>query len=77
MNSVFVSLDLVRTPIDIRSLGELECTRCNATLDIHQPDEQLTARLLGACPNCQAWHLIDVETGLMVVLPDETDLRNA
>jgi hypothetical protein len=77
LTSVFVSLDLVRIPIGERLLNEVECTRCDATLDIHQPDEELSARLLGACPNCRAWHLIDADAGLMAVLPDETDLRNA
>ena len=76
LSSVFVSLELVRTPIDARLLDEAECTRCDATLEIHQPDEELSARLLGTCPNCGAWHLIDAEAGLTAVLPDETDLRD-
>lgn len=77
MNTVFVSLDQLHTPTDTRSLADLECTRCDATLCIHQPDEQLVDRLLGTCPDCFAWYLIDAVKGLMVLLPDETDLRNA
>jgi hypothetical protein len=77
MNTVFVSLDVACSPLDMQVLDEVECARCGAILDIHQPDEQLPARLLGACPNCRAWHLIDVEAGLMVILPDEAELRCA
>jgi hypothetical protein len=77
MSTGFVSLDLVHTSTDTELLAELECARCGATLWIHQPDEQLAARLLGTCPDCHAWYLIDAETGLMALLPDETDLRSA
>jgi hypothetical protein len=77
MNTVFVSLDLVHTTTDTESLVESECTRCDATLCIHQPDKELANRLLGTCPDCLAWYLIDADTGLMALLPDETELRNA
>jgi hypothetical protein len=77
MSSVYVSLDLVRTPIATQSYGELDCKRCDAPLDFHQPDERLPNRLLGTCPECNAWFLIDSEAELMVLLPDEIDLRNA
>jgi hypothetical protein len=77
MNTAFGSLDLVPMTIDTESLAEIECTRCDATLCIHQPDEQLGERLLGTCPDCFAWYLIDADVGLMVLLPDETDLRIA
>ena len=76
MNTVFVALDLIRNSIDSRSLDELECIRCESFLYIHQPDEQLADRLIGTCPDCRAWYLIDASTGIMAVLPDETDLRN-
>jgi len=76
MNTVFVSLDLIRTSLGGRSLDELECSRCESSLHIHQPDEQLVDRLIGTCPDCLAWYLIDASTGLMALLPDETDLRN-
>ena len=77
MTTLYVSLDLVQTTADTESLAEVECARCGATLWIHQPDEQLTDRLLGTCPDCRAWYLIDAEAGLMALLPDETDLRKA
>ena len=77
MNTVFVSTDLVRTSFGGRRLDELECSRCESSLHIHQPDEQLADRLIGTCPDCLAWYLIDASTGLMALLPDEADLRNA
>jgi hypothetical protein len=77
MNTVSVSRDLVPTITATESIAELECTKCSAILEIHQPDEQLAGRLLGTCPDCRAWYLIDAEAGLMALLPDETDLRNA
>jgi hypothetical protein len=77
MNTVLVSMDLIRTSIDNRSLDELECKRCESCLYIHQPDEQLVDRLIGTCPDCFAWYLIDAEKGIMALLPDEADLRDA
>jgi hypothetical protein len=77
MNTAFVSYRLVPMTIDAESLAEVECPECDAILCIHQPDEQLADRLLGTCPDCFAWYLIDAEVGLMVLLPDETNLRNA
>ena len=77
MNTVFVSLDLIRTAFGGRSLDDLECSRCESALHIHQPDEQLVDRLIGTCPDCHAWYLIDAEKGIMALLPDETDLRDS
>jgi hypothetical protein len=51
--------------------------QCDTALQLHQPDQQVVERFLGTCPDCLAWHLIDTATGLMALLPDETDLRNA
>jgi hypothetical protein len=77
MNTVFVSLDLIHTSINDRPFDQIECIRCKSFLHIHQPDEELADRLLGTCPDCFAWYLIDAAEGLMVLLPDQTDLRNA
>ena len=77
MSTRFVSLDLVHSTTNTELLAEGECIRCEAPLCIHQPDEELTSRLLGTCPDCRAWYLIDAETGLMALLPDEADLRDA
>ena len=76
MNTVFASQDLIPASIDCRSLDEIECGKCESSLRIHQPDEQLAYRLIGTCPDCLAWYLIDAEKGIMALLPDEDDLRN-
>lgn len=77
MSSVFIALDLIRTPNEERSLSQFTCSRCGSSLRLHQPDEQLADRLVGTCSECLAWYLIDAGAGLMVLLPDEDDLRNS
>jgi hypothetical protein len=77
MSRFRASLDVIHTPIDARSPGGVECRRCGSALDLHQPDERLADRLLGTCPDCLAWYLIDDATGLMALLPDEAALRDA
>ena len=36
-----------------------ECPGCGMELDIHQPDHGLPERLLGTCPACRSWHIIE------------------
>lgn len=36
------------------------CQKCRCELDIHQPEESHPEQLLGTCPECSAWHLIEV-----------------
>jgi uncharacterized protein YbaR (Trm112 family) len=52
------------------------CPECRSPLEFHQPDEGLPDRLLGTCPGCHRWYVLDVEARLMALLPDEDDLRN-
>jgi hypothetical protein len=73
MTAVRVGLDLVRH--DPSAMAR--CPRCQAPLALHQPDAELPGRLLGACEACKAWALIDVEAGLMLLLPDAGDLRDS
>jgi hypothetical protein len=49
---------------------EVLCARCQEVLDRHQPDDEQPDRLLGTCPQCSAWYLIDARTRVMYVLPD-------
>lgn len=76
MDSVFVAMDLTRLPFPTDDPGHYRCTRCYAQLERHQLDVDLPDRILGTCESCKAWYLIDTEDGLMVLLPDEADLRN-
>lgn len=75
--TVVATPELIRTHINPPSLSDVECIRCQSPLDVHQPDGQLAERLLGTCPDCLAWYLIDATRGVMTLLPDETDLSNA
>jgi hypothetical protein len=35
------------------------CLKCKNPLDLHQPDLTKPERLLGICPNCHSWMLVD------------------
>lgn len=39
------------------------CRDCEAPLNVHQPDEDRPEHLLGTCPRCGAWYLIEVGKG--------------
>jgi hypothetical protein len=55
--------------IGIELTSEVVCVRCPSTLERHQPDGDRPDRLLGTCPGCGAWYLIDLATAVMIVLP--------
>jgi hypothetical protein len=55
--------------------AEVLCACCQGVLDRHQPDPARPDRLLGTCPECGAWFLIDDEAGVMLALPDVSVLR--
>jgi hypothetical protein len=55
-------------------LLDLKCRACKAFLDTHQPDPSQPERILGTCPQCGVWMLIEStgdDSKLMVLeLPD-------
>jgi hypothetical protein len=57
-------------PIHLGAIEGVECASCQGFVDVHQPDVDRPDRLLGACPECGAWYLIDHEAGVMLPLPD-------
>ncbi|WP_406697055.1 hypothetical protein V5E97_39320 [Singulisphaera sp. Ch08] len=75
MDSVFVSMDLIRLPFCVEESSTIRCEKCYDELERHQLDIALPGRMLGTCESCKAWYLIDLEGGVMVLLPDEADLR--
>jgi hypothetical protein len=77
MSSIPVSLNLIHLAIDKRSAADVRCQECDGRLTLHQPDVNLADRFVGTCPRCQAWYLINLEMGVMLLLPNEADLRNA
>jgi len=52
------------------------CLACGELLSIHQPDVNAPERLLGTCDACGAWHLVDADRGVTVLLPDQDGLRD-
>ena len=77
MPSILLALDLIRLRLDRDDPWEVACPDCHDHLVVHQPDEQRPERLLGTCPSCSAWYLIDATASVMVRLPDEDALRDA
>jgi hypothetical protein len=53
------------------------CLACGESLVLHQPDLNAPERLLGTCDACGAWHLVDADRGVTVLLPHADGLRNA
>ena len=37
----------------------LNCRTCGSKLDLHQPDPEMTDRILGTCARCKTWYLFD------------------
>jgi uncharacterized protein YbaR (Trm112 family) len=77
MTPLALALDQALLPCDMEDHSEVACPACHDHLAIHQPDQQRPGRLLGTCPSCSAWYLIDDAADLMFRLPDEDALRGA
>jgi hypothetical protein len=66
MRANLASFDRIR----YECAAEVLCARCHDVLDRHQPDDELPDRLLGTCPCCSSWYLIDASACVMYLLPD-------
>jgi hypothetical protein len=75
MGSVLVAMELIRFSTGTDDMSEITCAKCGASLDLHQLDIENPWRMLGACESCKSWYLIDAEEAVMVLLPDERELR--
>lgn len=75
MTSICLALDFGRLAADPNQLYEVRCPSCHDLLEIHQPDIESPDRLLGICPKCRAWFLVEADCGVMVRLPDQDALR--
>jgi hypothetical protein len=75
MDSTFVVMDLIRLPFHVDEPSNIRCGKCFEELDRHQLDIERPSRMLGTCDSCKSWYLIDLEEGVMVLLPDGSDLR--
>jgi hypothetical protein len=74
MTSILLALDPIPTPSDPENPSDIACSGCHDRIMIHQPDERLPDRLLGACDSCRAWFLIDAVAAVMIRLPDRDAL---
>lgn len=68
--TVRIPLVVSRLSTDRDLAGDAPCLACGEPLSIHQPDPNAPERLLGTCDACGAWHLIDADRAVTVLLPD-------
>jgi hypothetical protein len=67
MSPLSVALDLTR----FDDLSRVRCSRCQSSLDLHQPDVERPERLLGMCEDCRSWFLMAIDEGFMIRLPED------
>lgn len=48
-------------------LLELDCQDCDSSLDLIQPDALSPDRMIGVCPVCRLWYLVEVRAELGAV----------
>lgn len=69
-----VSLAMVRVRTRCDNIYPFVCMSCVCSLELHQPDPRFPDRLLGVCPDCQRWHILDLipdeDEAVMVSLPE-------
>jgi hypothetical protein len=69
MPSRDLTLKFVRLVTDPDSPLGVECPSCRDLLTVHQPDVEGPDRLLGVCPACHDWFLIDASVEVIARLP--------
>jgi hypothetical protein len=76
MPSCHLALEFVPLETDPDDPSGTRCPGCHEPLAIHQPDLERPDLLLGICPECQGWFLIDATAGVMSRLPYRGAHRN-
>jgi hypothetical protein len=71
------ALEVIRLPADPADLSAVACPGCHESMEVLQPEPGRPGRLLGTCPSCSAWYLIDAVGAVMCRLPDADALRDA
>jgi hypothetical protein len=46
------------------------CQVCLGSLELHQPDFDTPTRMLGTCPDCKAWFVLDADRDTIVRIDD-------
>jgi hypothetical protein len=49
------------------------CPRCENTLTLHQPDEELVDRLLATCDDCKSWFLTNTNASILTPILEAPD----
>jgi excinuclease UvrABC ATPase subunit len=75
MRLITLSLGVVRLETDPDHQSDRRCPSCQEEFGFLQPDVESPDRLLGVCPECRGWFLVDSSSGVMVRLPDQAALR--
>ncbi len=60
INKARLALEIVPVSLSAEGLNNLLCTQCLVPLGVHQPDEAAPYRLLGTCPSCHGWTLVEI-----------------
>ncbi len=76
MPSIHFTLDVIKLEVDPSHSMDARCSACHEPLTVHQPDVESPDRLLGVCPECRVWFLIDATVGVMIRLPHQETLRD-
>jgi hypothetical protein len=73
-------LDILVFPAPPEGLAVAPCLECSGTLRLSQPDLEMPERLIGACPSCKQWYLIDLiedlDAGVIAGLPGRHVIRS-
>jgi hypothetical protein len=51
----------------------LSCPSCEADLTLHQPDPELSDRLLATCDECKSWFLANADGVVLARVPEFPD----
>jgi hypothetical protein len=71
------------TPLPVSDEGfePPECRECDVDLNVHQPDEDRPEHLLGTCPCCGAWYLIELNSerteAFLIDMPNVSAIHSA
>jgi hypothetical protein len=77
MTRISLTLDLFDSRLVCDDASASRCACCRRPLTLHQPDPGRPDRLVGTCEGCRTWFIINYDTGMMVRLPDDRELRGA
>ena len=77
MSSVLRLIPIAISPVPEAAESGDDCPHCGEVLILHQPCVESPERLLGTCPACMGWFLLDGLRGgaVTVLLPGDAKTR--